>query len=61
MAGIARLAPAGSGVIDRDALVVCVLTGTGLKDPSTAEAQIDAGRVIQAEPTVGSVAVALGW
>ncbi len=61
VAGITRLAPGGSGAIEPDALVVCVLTGTGLKDPTTAETQIDAGRVIQAEPTVGSVAVALGW
>jgi threonine synthase len=61
VAGITRLAPAGSGAIDRDALVVCVLTGTGLKDPSTAQAQIDGDRIIQAEPTVGSVSVALGW
>ena len=59
VAGIMGLAAAGS--IDPDALVVCVLTGTGLKDPSTAEALIGAGRVIEAEPTVGSVAVALGW
>ena len=42
-----------------DALVVCVLTGHGLKDPNTAERE--AGAVIEAEPTVGSVAVALGW
>jgi threonine synthase len=61
VAGVTRLAPAGSGVIARDELVVCVLTGTGLKDPATAESQIGAGRVIEAEPTVGAVAVALGW
>jgi threonine synthase len=52
---------AGSGAIASDALVVCVLTGTGLKDPTTAETLIGPGRVIEAEPTVGSVAVALGW
>jgi threonine synthase len=61
VAGITRLAPAGSGVIERDALVVCVLTGTGLKDPATAETLIGADQVIEAEATVGSVAVALGW
>ena len=61
VAGVTRLAPAGSGAIGRDELVVCVLTGTGLKDPATAESQIAAGRVIEAEPTVGAVAVALGW
>jgi threonine synthase len=61
VAGVTRLAPAGSGAIGPDELVVCVLTGTGLKDPATAESQIGAGRVIEAEPTVGAVAVALGW
>jgi threonine synthase len=59
VAGVTRLA--GSGAIAGDALVVCVLTGTGLKDPTTAETLIGPGRVIEAEPTVGSVAVALGW
>ena len=61
MAGVMGLAPVASGVIERDARVVCVLTGTGLKDPATAESLVGAGRVITAEPTVGSVAVALGW
>jgi threonine synthase len=59
VAGVTRLA--GSGAITSDALVVCVLTGTGLKDPTTAETLIGPGRVIEADPTVGSVAVALGW
>jgi threonine synthase len=59
VAGVTRLA--GSGAVDGDALVVCVLTGTGLKDPTTAETMAGPGRVIEAEPTVGSVAVALGW
>jgi threonine synthase len=59
VAGIARLAAAGA--IAPDALVVCVLTGTGLKDPTTAESLTGTGQVIEAEPTVGSVAVALGW
>jgi threonine synthase len=59
VAGVTRLA--GSGAIAADALVVCVLTGTGLKDPTTAETMIDPGQVIEAEPTVGAVAVALGW
>jgi threonine synthase len=59
IAGIGRLARAGE--IDADALVVCVLTGTGLKDPATAESVVGAGRILTAEPTVGSVAVALGW
>jgi threonine synthase len=59
VAGITKLAARGD--IPRDALVICVLTGSGLKDPSTAEAEAGAGAVIEAEPTVGSVAVALGW
>ncbi|HUQ78735.1 MAG TPA: threonine synthase [Patescibacteria group bacterium] len=59
VAGITGLALAGA--IEPDALVVCILTGTGLKDPSTAEERIGAGRIIEAEPSVGSVAVALGW
>ena len=59
VAGIARLATTGE--IARDALVVAVLTGTGLKDPATAESLIGSAGVITAEPSVGSVAVALGW
>jgi threonine synthase len=59
VAGVTKLAARGD--IPRDALVICVLTGSGLKDPSTAEAEAGAGAVIEAEPTVGSVAVALGW
>ena len=59
VAGVSRLALAGA--IPADALVVCVLTGTGLKDPTTAESLAVDHRVIEAEPTVGSVAVALGW
>jgi threonine synthase len=59
VAGIARLASAGE--IPPDTLVVAVLTGTGLKDPATAETLAGRAGVITAEPTVGSVAVALGW
>ena len=59
VAGVTRLAAAGQ--IPADATIVSVLTGTGLKDPATAEALAADGRVIRAEPTVGSVAVALGW
>jgi threonine synthase len=59
VAGIARLASAGD--IPPDALVVAVLTGTGLKDPTTAETLVGGAGVITAEPTVGAVAVALGW
>ena len=57
VAGVRRAAQAGG--IDSQATVVCVLTGHGLKDPTTAEAQ--AGGLIEAEATVGSVAVALAW
>jgi threonine synthase len=59
VAGVSQLA--GSGAIAADTLVVCVLTGSGLKDPMTAETMIGDGQMIEAEPTVGSVAVALGW
>ena len=57
VAGVRRAATTGR--IDPDGIIVCVLTGHGLKDPTTAEAQ--AGGWIEAEATVGSVAVALGW
>jgi threonine synthase len=59
LAGVVRAA--GHGAIPGDASVVCVLTGTGLKDPTTAERMVADRQVIQAEPTVGGVAVALGW
>jgi hypothetical protein len=36
-----------------------VLTGHGLKDPHTAERQVPG--VIETDPTLGAVAVALGW
>jgi threonine synthase len=58
VAGVAKAARAGA--LDPDALVVCVLTGNGLKDPTTAEAGL-AVEVVEAEPTVGGVATALGW
>jgi threonine synthase len=57
VAGMTRAAAAGE--LERDALVVCVLTGHGLKDPTTAERQ--AATFIETEATVGAVAVALGW
>ena len=59
-AGLAGLrAAARAGRLDPGSLIVCVLTGHGLKDPTTAEAQ--AGGLIEADATVGAVAVALGW
>jgi threonine synthase len=59
LAGVSAVATRGD--LHRDALVVCVLTGSGLKDPTTAERVAAANRVVEAAPTVGSVAVALGW
>ena len=57
VAGLRKLAAAGG--VDPDATVVAVLTGHGLKDPHTAERQVPG--VLEAAPTLGSVAVALGW
>jgi threonine synthase len=57
VAGVIKAAAAGE--LDPAATVVCVLTGHGLKDPKTAEAQVPP--LIEADPTLGSVAVALGW
>ncbi len=51
MVAMGRLAP--------DATVVAVLTGHGLKDPQTAERAVPS--LIEAAPTLGAVAVALGW
>jgi threonine synthase len=59
-AGVAGLRTmAAAGTLDPDALVVAVLTGHGLKDPHTAERQVP--EVIETAPTLGAVAVALGW
>ena len=57
VAGVIKAA--GAGELDPSSTVVCVLTGHGLKDPTTAERQVP--RMIEADATVGSVAVALGW
>ncbi len=57
VAGLRKVAAAGR--LDPDAIVVGVLTGHGLKDPHTAETQVRG--VIDAAPTLGAVAVALGW
>jgi threonine synthase len=53
------MAAARRGDLDPDAMVVCVLTGNGLKDPHTAERIVD--QVLEAPATLGGVAVALGW
>jgi threonine synthase len=57
VAGVMKAAEARE--IDPDATVVCVLTGHGLKDPTTAERQVPP--FLEAQPTVGAVSVALGW
>ena len=44
----------------RTRLVVCVLTGNGLKDPSTAEAGITV-EMVEADASVADVSRALGW
>jgi threonine synthase len=57
VAGLRKMAAALA--LDPEATVVAVLTGHGLKDPHTAERQVPG--VIEAAPTLGAVAVALGW
>jgi len=58
VAGVAKLAAAGA--LDPDQLVVCVLTGAGLKDPETAE-RTAGDRVLEAAATSDGVRGALGW
>ena len=53
VAGVTKAAAAGE--LDPDATVVCVLTGHGLKDPTTAERQVPP--FLEAAPTIGAVAV----
>jgi threonine synthase len=57
VAGVTKASAAGE--VDPEAVVVCVLTGHGLKDPTTAERE--APRFLEADASVGAVAVALGW
>jgi threonine synthase len=57
LAGVRKAAAAGQ--VDRDAVVVCVLTGNGLKDPTTAEASV--GGFLEASPTLEGVMEVLGW
>jgi threonine synthase len=57
LAGVRRLA--AEGRIGRDEIVVCVLTGNGLKDPDTALRRIPP--VLETAATVEDVARALGW
>ena len=58
VAGVAKAA--AGGAIRADELVVAVLTGSGLKDPDTAERTV-AGRIIEAPATDDGVRAALGW
>ncbi|HXG39301.1 MAG TPA: threonine synthase [Candidatus Limnocylindrales bacterium] len=57
VAGVRKVAAAGR--LDPDELVVAVLTGSGLKDPATAERV--GGQVVSAAPTVDAVRRALSW
>jgi len=57
VAGVRKLAAAGA--VPPDALVVCVLTGNGLKDPATAEASV--GGVQTTGATAAEVRTVLGW
>src|SRR5262245_20358107 len=57
VAGITRAA--ASGELDPETTVVCVLTGHGLKDPTTAERSVPP--FIEATASVGAVSIALGW
>ena len=57
LAGIRRLS--SEGRLERDATIVCVLTGSGLKDPTTAEASV--GGLLVADPTAAAVTAILGW
>jgi len=58
LAGIRRLSIEGR--LERDATTVCVLTGSGLKDPKTAEASVG-GSLLVADPTAAAVTAILGW
>ena len=57
LAGIRALAE--STDLDRDATIVCVLTGAGLKDPATGQASAPA--IAESEPNVDAIRRVLGW
>ena len=59
VAGIRALVAAGRLGVPADATIVCVLTGSGLKDPHTAETQVSA--ILEADATSDAVVAALGW
>jgi threonine synthase len=56
VAGARKLAEAGKLSAE---LIVCVLTGSGLKDPATAERS--AGPILEADPSADAVRRALRW
>jgi threonine synthase len=58
VAGVMKLARAGE--LAPDLLVVCVLTGAGLKDPDTA-GRTAIGRVVETEADSAAVRKAIGW
>jgi threonine synthase len=58
LAGVAKLARAGE--LDPEAVVVAVLTGAGLKDPVTAEAQAGAA-IMESAASVDAVRRILEW
>ncbi len=61
VAGVTKLARAGElGDIGGDGIVVCVLTGNGLKDPDTAEGMAG-DRLIESSASADAVRTALGW
>ncbi|MHB8618746.1 MAG: threonine synthase [Chloroflexota bacterium] len=57
VAGVIKMVHAGR--LPPEATIVCVLTGSGLKDPDTAIAR--AAGVMETEASVDSVEQALGW
>ncbi len=57
VAGIRKLAIEGR--VEREATIVCVLTGSGLKDPHTAERIVPT--ILEAAPAADAVIDALGW
>jgi threonine synthase len=58
IAGVTKLA--ADGRLDRDAVVVAVLTGTGLKDPDAASRGA-VSAVIEIEATTDAIRAAVGW
>jgi threonine synthase len=57
VAGVIKLVRAKR--LEPDASIVCILTGSGLKDPDAAIAH--AGKLLETEATIDSVEGALGW